>query len=113
VSLSLANHDASLPVAYQLYLPKEWAKDRARRRKAGVPKEIGFKTKPQIALEQLHWACASGLPHGVVLMDAGYGADTDLRATATLRPERHIPNSIATVRRRLIAALVSKLPRFL
>ena len=83
VSLSLANHDASLPVAYQLYLPKEWAKDHARRRKAGVPKEVKFKTKPQIALEQLRWACAAGLPRGVVLMDAGYGADTDLRATIT------------------------------
>src|SRR5579864_8948466 len=70
VSLSIANHDASLPVAYQLYLPKEWAKDRARRRKAGVPKEVRFKTKPQIALEQLRWACAAGLPRGVVLMDA-------------------------------------------
>src|ERR1700748_3892378 len=83
VSLSLANHDASLPVAYQLYLPKEWAKDHARRRKAGVPEEVRFKTKPQIALEQLRWACAAGLPRGVVLMDAGYGADTDLRATIT------------------------------
>src|SRR6186997_2406815 len=83
VSLSLANHDASLPVAYQLYLPKEWAADRARRRKAGVPKEVRFKTKPEIALEQLRWACAAGLPRGVVLMDAGYGADTDLRATIT------------------------------
>ena len=56
VSLSLANHHASLPVAYQLYLPQEWAQDRARRHKAGVPEEIGFKTKPQIALEQLRWA---------------------------------------------------------
>src|SRR6266540_5410134 len=76
VSLSIANHDASLPVAYQLYLPKDWVKDRARRRKAGVPKEIGFKTKPQIALAQLRWACEAGLPRGVVLMDAGYGANT-------------------------------------
>jgi SRSO17 transposase len=42
-------------------LPKDWAKDRARRRKAGVPKEISFKTKPQIALEQLRWACEAGL----------------------------------------------------
>ena len=83
VSLSIANHQASLPVAYQLYLPKEWAQDRARRRKAGVPKEIRFKTKPRIALEQLRWACAAGLPRGVVLMDAGYGADTDLRASIT------------------------------
>src|SRR5580692_2038020 len=83
VSLSIANHDASLPVAYQLYLPKDWAKDRARRRKTGVPKEIRFKTKPQIALEQLRWACEAGIPRGVALMDAGYGADTDLRATIT------------------------------
>jgi SRSO17 transposase len=80
VSLSIANHHASLPVAYQLYLPKDWAKDRTRRRKAGVPKQISFKTKPQIALEQLRWACEASLPRGVVLADAGYGADTDLRA---------------------------------
>ncbi len=83
VSLSIANHQASLPVAYQLYLPKEWAQDRARRRKAGVPKEIRFRTKPRIALEHLQWACAAGLPRGVVLMDAGYGTDTDLRASIT------------------------------
>ena len=51
VSLSVANHAASLPVAYQLYLPEAWTKDRARRKKAGVPKQIKFKTKPQIALE--------------------------------------------------------------
>jgi SRSO17 transposase len=80
VSLSVANHHASLPVAYRLYLPKDWAKDRSRRRKAGVPKEISFKTKSEIALEQLRWACEAGLPRGVVLMDAGYGADTDMRA---------------------------------
>jgi SRSO17 transposase len=50
VTLSLANHHASLPVAYRLYLPTEWATDRIRRRKAGVPKEITFKTKPAIAV---------------------------------------------------------------
>ena len=68
---------------YRLYLPKEWATDRARRRKAGVPKEVTFKTKPAIALEQLRWACAAGLPRGVALMDAGYGTDTDLRTNIT------------------------------
>ena len=83
VSLSVANHHASLPVAYRLYLPQDWAKDRSRRRKAGVPKEISFKTKPEIALEQLHWACEAGLPRGVVLMDAGYGTDTAVRANIT------------------------------
>jgi SRSO17 transposase len=50
VTLSIANHDASLPVTYRLYLPKEWASDRKRRRKVGVPDEISFKTKPEIAL---------------------------------------------------------------
>ena len=83
VSLSIANHHASLPVAYRLYLPEDWAEDRRRRRKAGVPEEIGFKTKPEIALEQIRWACEAGLPRGVVLMDAGYGANTDLRANIT------------------------------
>src|SRR5579863_9819458 len=83
VSLSLANHHASLPVAYQLYLPEEWAQDHARRRKTGVPEDIVFKTKPQIALEQVRKACEAGLPHGVVLMDAGYGANTDLRTQIT------------------------------
>jgi SRSO17 transposase len=80
VSLSLANEQASLPVAYRLYLPREWTNDRARRRKARVPHDIVFKTKHEIALDQLHWACAAGLPRGVVLMDAGYGNNCDLRA---------------------------------
>ncbi|MFG3594439.1 transposase [Bradyrhizobium sp. RDI18] len=83
VTLSLANHHASLPVAYRLYLPREWVTDRARRHKAGVPKEITFKTKPAIALDHLRWACAVGLPRGVVLMDAGYGTDTALRGSIT------------------------------
>jgi SRSO17 transposase len=46
VTLSIANHDASLPVAYRLYLPKERASDRKRRRNVGVPDAISFKTKP-------------------------------------------------------------------
>jgi SRSO17 transposase len=79
VSLSLANTHASLPVAYRLYLPEDWAGDAARRGKAHVPKEIVFKTKPEIALEQIRAACDAGLPRGVVLMDAGYGANTELR----------------------------------
>jgi len=83
VSLSLANHDASLPVAYRLYLAEDWAKDRERRHKAKVPETIAFQTKPQIALEQIKAARAAGLPEGVVLMDAGYGNDTELRTQLT------------------------------
>lgn len=83
VSLSIANHWASLPVAYRLYLPQVWAKDRARRKKAGVPVGIKFKTKPAIALDQIRWACEAGLPRGVGLMDGAYGTDSRLRTGMT------------------------------
>ena len=53
VSLSVATHAASLPVAYRLYLPDDWAADPVRRRKAGVPEDDRFQTKPEIALEQI------------------------------------------------------------
>src|SRR5476651_357363 len=81
VSLSFANHHASLPVAYRLYLPEDWTQDRKRLRKVGVPEEVDFKTKPEIALKQIEAACRAGLPRGVVLMDAGYGCNTDLRTS--------------------------------
>jgi len=83
VSLSLANGHASLPVAYRLYLPQEWTNDRDRLRKAGVPEDIDFKTKHEIALEQLRWACKAGLLRGVGLLDAGYGNNSELRAAIT------------------------------
>src|SRR3954468_15008371 len=79
VSLSLANHEASLPVSYRLYLPREWAEDPARRAKAGVPEEIAFQTKPEVALDQVRTAVADGLPRAPVVMDAAYGNDTALR----------------------------------
>jgi SRSO17 transposase len=83
VTLSLANHGASLPVAYRLYLPKAWAEDDARRCKAKVPEDIAFKTKPEIALDQIGWAHEIGLPGKMVLLDAGYGNDSKLRAGIT------------------------------
>ena len=50
VTLSLANHDASLPIAYQLYLPEDWAKDQARRQKAKIPETIASKPSPKLPL---------------------------------------------------------------
>jgi len=52
-------------------LPQNWAEDRKRRRKAGVPEEISFKTKPEIALERLRGTCEAGVVCGVVVTDAG------------------------------------------
>jgi SRSO17 transposase len=83
VTLSVANTQASLPVAYRLYLPEAWAQDVERRSKAGVPEEICFQTKPEIALDQIRAALADQVPPGLVLADAGYGIDTAFRTALT------------------------------
>jgi SRSO17 transposase len=83
VSLSVANHHASLPVAHRLYLPEVWANDPDRRKQAKVPEDIVFKTKPQIALDQLRAAHAAGIPLGTVLADSGYGYDSQFREGIT------------------------------
>ena len=59
VSLSVATWSSSLPIAYRLYLPKEWAEDAERREKAEVPEEVEFQTKPEIALDQIRAAVAA------------------------------------------------------
>jgi SRSO17 transposase len=83
VSLSLATWDSSLPIAYRLYLPKEWVEDAKRRKKAEVPKEIEFQTKPEIALDQIRTAAAAQVARGVVLADAAYGINTEFREGIT------------------------------
>jgi SRSO17 transposase len=83
VTLSVATGQASLPIAYRLYLPEAWASDPARRALAGVPGEVEFRTKPAIALEQIGQALAAGVPTGVVVTDAGHGNDTDFRDGVT------------------------------
>ena len=79
VSVSLACEQGSVPVAWQLYLPEDWSKDPVRRQAAGVPEEVRFATKTQIALAQLRTLLAEGAPHHCVLADAGYGVDTGFR----------------------------------
>jgi SRSO17 transposase len=80
VSLSVASAAASLPIAYRLYLPEIWADDPERRRTAKIPDSVAFQTKPQIALDQIRTAKAAGVAPGIVLADAGYGADGAFRA---------------------------------
>jgi SRSO17 transposase len=83
VSLSIANHHANLPIAHRLYLPESWANDPDRRKKAKIPEDIAFKTKSQIALDQLKTAHAAGIPLGTVLADSGYGYDSQFRDGVT------------------------------
>ena len=110
--------------AMALFTAFYWVTDPARREKAGVPESVVFQTKTEIALDQIRAAAAAEMPRGVVLMDAGYGADTRQPsarrlafppvidpAALPIRPERHVPNSIATVRRRLTTALARSLKR--
>ena len=79
VSLSLATADGSVPLDYRLYLPAEWTEDTGRCKRAGVPKEITFATKGEIAWAQIEAALAAGIPRGTVLIDAGYGDEAALR----------------------------------
>ena len=79
VSVTLACQAGSLPVAWQLYLPKEWCLDKARRLKAGVPEDVAFATKAAIALAQIERLISQGAPRHCVLADAGYGTDTAFR----------------------------------
>src|SRR5712671_3375903 len=103
VTLSIANHHASLPIAYRLYLPQAWAQDAARREKAHVPKAIKFKTKPQIALEQIRQACAAGVPRGVVLIDASYGSNSALRAGVSALGLSYVAAIVSTVKVRAVS----------
>jgi SRSO17 transposase len=83
VSLSVATWDSSLPIAYRLYLPKDWAENAERRQKAEVPEEVVFQTKPEIALDQIRAAVAAQVARGVVLSDAAYGINTEFRDELT------------------------------
>jgi SRSO17 transposase len=79
VSVTLARDDVPVPVALRLYLPEPWAKDAARRRKAGVPEGIVFRPKWKIALEEIARIRAHGVAFATVLADAGYGACAEFR----------------------------------
>jgi SRSO17 transposase len=79
VTMSLANELMSVPATYRLYLPESWASDRARREVAGVPEEVVFQTKTEMALDQIDQLLADGVPKAPVVMDAFYGRATELR----------------------------------
>ena len=85
VTLDLGTEEASTPLDWALYLPEKWAKDPVRRREAGVPEEITFKTKPELALELIDEVIAWGLQKRLVLTDSGYGDVYEFRQGLRIR----------------------------
>jgi SRSO17 transposase len=83
VSLSLATEQASLPIAWRLYLPEIWAQDPKRRKETGIPREVTFATKPAIALGQIRKAVEEKVTTAPVLADAAYGNDSQFREGLT------------------------------
>jgi SRSO17 transposase len=81
--LSIAHHHVSLPIAYRLYLPEDWAKDAKRRKKAHIPEEVSSGPSREIALDQIEAVVKDGVARGVVLTDVAYGCDGTLRADVT------------------------------
>jgi SRSO17 transposase len=76
-------------VDFRLYLPEDWAKDRARRKEAGVPQEVKFQTRHEQALEMLQeWG--SRLPHGWVSGDDEMGRPSEFRRKLACLSERYL-----------------------
>jgi SRSO17 transposase len=76
----------------ELYLPEEWAKDEERRERAGVPEEVGMRTKPELAKEMLGRALEAGVKASWVVADSVYG---DTRRLGMLLEERGQPYVLA------------------
>ncbi|HLH79926.1 MAG TPA: IS701 family transposase [Chthonomonas sp.] len=91
----------------ELYLPQEWAEDSARRRDAGVPAEVPFRTKPQIARVMLERAFAHHIPARWVTADEVYGNDRALRLWLE---QRRIPYVLACKRTERVWVLTARGP---
>jgi SRSO17 transposase len=78
-SLTIATRTEHVPVDFALYLPESWTEDPARRAEANIPKEVKFKTKPELGVEMIKRAVADGFPTGLVLADSAYGDNSEFR----------------------------------
>jgi SRSO17 transposase len=73
VSLDLGTGESSTPLDWALYLPEQWINDKARRKKAGIPEAVTFKSKPELALDLIDKVRNWGLSDRLVLADSAYG----------------------------------------
>jgi SRSO17 transposase len=79
IGLSVASPSQHLPIDFELYLPHCWSDDPIRRAEAHIPKEVAFRSKPELALRMIRRALADGVPAGVVLADETYGDSCEFR----------------------------------
>ncbi|HLH67518.1 MAG TPA: IS701 family transposase [Candidatus Dormibacteraeota bacterium] len=93
VFLSYATPRGHVLLDRRLYLPEAWCEDPARRARAKVPEEVGFQTKPELAIAMLEHAWAQGVPMRWVTGDEVYGDAPRLRETI----ERHGRGYVLTV----------------
>ncbi len=81
VSVHAVGERGTLPLGWRLYLPEEWCDDSERRRKAKIPKEVCFQTKPALAAELCEQAAGWEVPAAPILADSAYGDDTAFRTS--------------------------------
>jgi SRSO17 transposase len=98
VSISVANEAFSLPLAYRLYLPEEWATDTPRRERAKVPAEVAFATKPALALQLLTGLQGDAAMPDLVVADAGYGVNSAFRDGLTQLGFRYVVGTTGVTR---------------
>jgi SRSO17 transposase len=79
VSLHAVGANGTVPLGWALYLPEEWCADPERRRKAKIPEEVEFKTKPELALQLTKRAAGWKIERAPILGDCAYGNNTQLR----------------------------------
>jgi SRSO17 transposase len=90
VFLAYASRYGQALIDRRLYLPDAWAQDESKRAKAGVPEEITFATKPEIARDLIAAALDAGAPCAWVLADALYGTDSRLRRMLEKRRQPYV-----------------------
>ena len=90
VSVHHVGEEGNAPLGWRLYLPESWANDEQRRLDAGIPAEVVFRPKWELALDIIDQIRGWGLMDRVVLADAGYGESTEFRQGLEQRQLRYI-----------------------